>query len=91
VRAVVVVMVRAESLLVRPLLLCNCIGGALIAGKITVQVDANATRDHFGGAQGLVSSKLTPWRQRIETPHLRDAESAKNTINSIVNLYRTQL
>ena len=24
-------------------------GGALIAGKITVQVNANATRDHFGG------------------------------------------
>jgi hypothetical protein len=30
-------------------------------------VDANATRDHFGGAQRLVSSKLTPWRQCIET------------------------
>ena len=41
-----------------------------LQGKITVQVDADATRDHFGGAQRLVSSKLTPWRQCIETPKL---------------------
>jgi len=38
-----------------------------LQGKITVQVDADATRDHFGatvgGAPGLslVSSKLTIW------------------------------
>jgi hypothetical protein len=63
-----VVMVRAESPLVRPLLQCNCVRRASIAGKIAVQVDANATRDHFGGGRAkwrLVSSALTPGRQRI--------------------------
>ena len=32
-----------------------------------MQVDANATRDHFGGVPGLVSSKLTPRGQCIGT------------------------
>jgi hypothetical protein len=36
----VVVMARSESLLVHPLLLYNCVGGASLA---------DATRDHFGG------------------------------------------
>jgi hypothetical protein len=44
VRAVVVVMVRAESPLVRPLLLCNWVWRASIAGKITAWADADATR-----------------------------------------------
>ena len=35
------------------LLRCNSVGRALIAGKIKVQVDADATRDHFGGAPRL--------------------------------------
>ena len=34
---------------------CNCVERALITGKIAVQVDANAIRDHFGGALRLVS------------------------------------
>ena len=33
-------------------LLCSCVGRALIAGKITVQVNADATRAHFGGVVG---------------------------------------
>ena len=49
------------------LLRCNCVQRASIAGKIIVQVDANATRDHFGSVPGLVSSKLTPRGQCIGT------------------------
>ena len=30
-------------------LLCNNVRRALIVGKITVEMDANTTRDHFGG------------------------------------------
>ena len=29
-------------------------GGALIAGKITVELNADATRKHFGGVVGVV-------------------------------------
>jgi hypothetical protein len=47
-----------------PFLLWNCVRRALIAGKITVQVDVDAMRMHFGGVvrgkkSGLVSSKRT--------------------------------
>ena len=33
-------------------LLCNNVGRASIAGKITVQVDAKVTVAHFGGVVG---------------------------------------
>ena len=46
-----VVIVRVESPLVRPFLRCNYVRRASVAGKITVQVNVNATRDHFGGAR----------------------------------------
>ena len=64
-----VVIVRAESPLVRPFWLCSCVWRASIAGKNAVQVNANATRDHFGGGVvRLVSSKLTMGSQCIGTP-----------------------
>jgi hypothetical protein len=34
------------------ILLCNCIERTSIAGKITVQLGADATRAHFGGGGG---------------------------------------
>ena len=62
-------------------------GGASIAGKIAVQVNANATRDHFGGVAGggrefaqsalFASSAFTLQRERIGSPLSRDAQTGQ--------------
>ena len=47
-------------------------GGASIAGKITVRVDADATRAHFGGGGGVVKlTKLFGWWMYWNPPKWR--------------------
>ena len=52
----IVALVRVIERLIQrvgyPLLLYSCVGRVSIAGKITVQVNASATRAHFGGVVG---------------------------------------
>ena len=49
------------------LLLCSYVWRTSIAGKITVQVDADVMRSHFGDAQAQSAYQLTLECQRIGT------------------------